>query len=112
MKATVNKSGYVVMVDTVCGGPTILHKQSSGENANIMHPELYASETDAWKDIAEDIIENLQLFINGDKELEDTDFGTELYTAYCELFNDDAIVITIPEDPSFRIETSVQDLNS
>jgi hypothetical protein len=55
---------------------------------------VLCTQEDAWKDIAEDMIEELKLFINGAREFENTDFGIELYTAYCELYDDDGIIVT------------------
>ena len=77
-----------------------------------MHPEFYSTEVDAWKDIAEDMIEDLQQFLDGERELDDTDFSTDLYTAYCELYDDYTIIVTRGDHAGVLYETSVKELNA
>ena len=69
------KEGYVVVQDTICQGTVILHKIIDDDD--VYHPEVYDTIEDAWKSIASDMMMCLQQFLDGERDLEDTDFGPD-----------------------------------
>lgn len=84
---------FILMIDTLCQGPVVgCWSEENGVDA----PCLFDTEEEAYKDIADDMITVLQQFIDGERSLEDTDFGTELYVVPVKVLEDG--VITTKED--------------
>lgn len=86
------KEGYVVITPTICQGDVMAWSTEDDDGEAI--PTVFDTEEDAWKEIADSMIEELQQFIDGERELEDTNFGTEDYVAQYEEFDNGEIVVS------------------
>ena len=86
------REGYVVITPTLCQGDTIAWSTEDDQSNAI--PDIYDTPELAWKEIADDIKTNLTQFIEGDRSLEDTDFGSEEYVALYQEFDNGDIVVS------------------
>lgn len=69
------KTSYVIMTDTVCQGEIIgCHTEDDTGNRT---PDLFDTEVEAWKEIADFKISELKQFVDGERELEHTDFSCD-----------------------------------
>lgn len=60
-------------IDTVCEGRTPAYWDERGL------PVTYATEADAWREIADDMITQLDQFVRGERERAGTDFAVQEY---------------------------------
>src|SRR5574343_129268 len=84
-----SQNKYVLAMETLCGDEVIA--SWTQEEGGIDAPTLFDTEADAYKDIADDMITELQQFIDGERSLDDTDFGTELYPKMVTVLEDGTI---------------------
>lgn len=80
------KQAFVIMIDTICQGNVI---SCWGEKDE---PVLFDTEVDAWKEIADTMVECLRQFIDGERQLENTDFGTEEFVLSVYVQEDGSLV--------------------
>lgn len=82
------KSGFGIIVNTLSG----LEIGCFGDDENEKRtPEIFETEVDAWKEIADTMVEILQQFIDGERKLEDTDFSTEESVVWMEIDDEDFV---------------------
>lgn len=94
------REGWVVITPTLCQGDTMAWSTENDEEEAI--PIVFDTEEEAWKEIAEDMINQLQQFVDGERELEDTNFGTEEYVAQYKEFDDGVIIVYNNEENILR----------
>lgn len=84
------KQAFVIMTDTICQGCIIgcWGEDEDGER----YPVLFDTEVDAWKEIADDMIEPLRQFIAGDRLLEDTDFNCTEWVLPVDVNEDGSLI--------------------
>lgn len=71
----------------MCQGAIIgCHDGDNGE------PSLFDTKEEAWKEIADGMVENLQQFIKGERELDETDFGTEEFVEEVYVTEDGCVI--------------------
>jgi len=80
----IDKAGFCIYIDTVCHGAVPVEHDDKG-NAIV-----YASETDAHRVIAEDTIERLRQFLEGERDYEDA-MTVEEYIVEVDVFPDGSI---------------------
>lgn len=80
------KDAFVIMTNTFCQGDIIGCHDGDGK------PEIFDTEADAWKEIAENKILELQQFIDGERELEHTDFSFDEWVQPVTVHDDGTIV--------------------
>lgn len=83
------KEGYVAVTPTLCQGDTLAWSIETEGEALI--PWVFQTEDSVWKMIAEMMVEELQQFIDGERNREDVSWcGPEEYVArYIEYDNGD-----------------------
>ena len=69
-------------------------------------PVVFDTKEAAWKEIAEGIVTELQQFIDGEREYEDTSWATDEYVANYQQFEDGSIVVH-DEEGNPIIETTL-----
>jgi len=85
MNSTIfNKAGFCIYVDTVCHGAAPVERDDKG-NAIV-----YATVTDAQRVIAEDTIERLHQFLEGERDYEDA-MTVEEYVVEVDVWPDGSI---------------------
>ena len=57
-----NRTGFCIYINTVCEGPVPLWRDGHG------NPVVYQSEVEVQREIAEDTIERLQQFLEGQRD--------------------------------------------
>ena len=81
------RTGYCIYVSTVCDGPVPVERDDRG------NPVIYLTRTDAEKAIAEDVIERLRQFLDGEREFDDA-LTVEEYVTEVNVLVDGSIVDT------------------
>lgn len=84
--------GFCIVEDTLAGYDIVWR---TGEGEETM-PIIWKDEEAAWKEIAENIIDQLQEFIDGDRELADTAFETMEVPAEIEIDEEGNMVVHVP----------------
>lgn len=79
------RNGYCIYVSTVCDGPVPVERDDQG------NPVTYLTRTDAEKVIAEDVIERLRQFLDGEREFEDA-LTIEEYVTEVDVLVDGSVV--------------------
>lgn len=79
------RTGYCIYVSTVCDGPVPVERDERG------NPIIYLTRTDAEKVIAEDMIERLRQFLDGEREFDDA-LTIEEYVTEVNVLVDGSIV--------------------
>ncbi len=74
--------GYVVITPTLCQGDTMAWSETEGSEDDAM-PVVFETEDAAWKEIADSLIHELQQFVDGERERDETGAfdGAEDYVA-------------------------------
>lgn len=88
------KTGWVILIDTLCQGPTLAYKL---EIDGKMFPQVFESHEEAYKEIASDQIAILQQFIDGDRDLEDVDWSPEEFVANFDMDENGEFVVSDDE---------------
>lgn len=76
---------WAVFIDTVCEGRIPAYHDASG------WPVTYATEEEAWREIADDMIAHLEQFVRGERTLNETDFAAPEYVLPVEVEPDGTI---------------------
>lgn len=79
-----SRSGFCIYIDTVCDGPVPVQHDEEG------HPVVHATEVEAQRDIAEDVIERCQQFLAGERAFDDA-MTVEEYVEAVDVGNEGAI---------------------
>lgn len=82
---------YVICINYLSGGEGICCFGNDGGPGDVDYPFLFDTEVDAWKEIADGMITTLQQFVNGERELEYTDFSAEEYVVEVDVSDDGTI---------------------
>lgn len=89
---------WIIMSPTLCQGDIPAWFDDNER------PVLYESKVEAYKEIADSMIQELQQFVDGERELEDTDFAAEDYVISCEyddetgmIYSEDGQIIYNPK---------------
>lgn len=108
MEPKIVKEGYVVITPTLIQGEVMAC--STEDDDGVIVPTVFDTEEDAWKDIADSMIEELQQFVDGERELEDTNFGTEDYVARYKEYENGKIQVYYlnGNDENVFIETTLE----
>lgn len=94
----IRREGWVVITPTVFQG-NVLAWCTEEEGGAI--PDVFESEEKAWKEIVDNYIDELQQFVDGERELDETSLtGPSEYPAiYVEFVDDSFIVFNEGGDP-------------
>lgn len=103
------KSGFVVVCELFGGGYEI-GLCETGED-NVRKPVFFQTELEAQKEIADNKIMELQSFINGERDWEDTQFETDEFVAMGVLSDDGKIIVTELNHDNHLFEMTIQELN-
>lgn len=90
MSMKVAKQGFVVITPTLCQGDTMAWAIEDEEG---VFPDVYDTEEEAWKEIADSMITELQQFVSGEREFEDTSFCTDEWVASYTEYEDGEILV-------------------
>ncbi len=83
---------FVIMTNTLCQGDIIgCHDGDDG------HPCLFDTEDDAWREIADGIVTQLDQFIKGERARDETDFDCTEWVQEVYVSEDGLIVSTAIE---------------
>lgn len=109
-------TGFVVINDIEeIAYKTSMYPENPSDNTLI--PVFYKTYEEGMKEIADDMIAVLQQFIDDERDLEDTDFGTNDDVAYAEMFADGTIKVYYADSEAIStttplFETSIKELSS
>jgi hypothetical protein len=106
MENKIIKTGWVVTTNTISQG-NILSWATYDEN-DVAFPSVHETEEAAWKEIAEDMVEVLRQFIDGERDFEDTDFGTDDEVFEYEQYEDGTIIVKT-EDGVIVFQTTLEE---
>ena len=89
------------------------------DGTNIMVPTLFKTHEGAWKDIADTLVTTLQQFIDGERELEHTDFATDEHVGFARIDYGEDITITVyyvdengvPDFNHVEFVTNIKEMN-
>ena len=84
------KQSFVIMTNTICQGDIIGCWTEDAVGNRV--PCTFETEVDAWKEIANDMIEPLRQFIAGERSLEDTDFDCADWVVPVDVEDDGSIL--------------------
>jgi hypothetical protein len=79
MRASDTRDGFCIFIDTVCEGRVPLWWDEQGR------PLVYATEREAQREIADDLRDRLQQFLDGEREFEDAMTVEEYILPVCVL---------------------------
>lgn len=79
------ENGFCIYINTVCDGPVPVYRNAQGK------PYVYKTELEAQREIADDLITQLEQFMAGEREFEDA-MTVEEYVMSVEAFPDGSIV--------------------
>lgn len=91
---------YVIMISPLIG-EAVINCWTVKDGKEV--PFFYDSNIEAHKSIAEDIITGLQQFIDDERELEHTDFGTEDYVQEVWITEEGLVIEKLTEEVKGRI---------
>jgi hypothetical protein len=80
-----NRFGFCIYINTVCQGPVPVEHDERG------YPVVYASREEAEREIATDLIERLQQFLNDEREFDDA-MTVEEYVAEVDVLPDGSVI--------------------
>lgn len=83
------KQAFVIMTDTICQGAII--GCWGDDKDGKRYPELFDTEVDAWKEIADTMVTTLQQFIDGERSLDNTDFNCTEWVVPVDVYVDHII---------------------
>jgi hypothetical protein len=106
MENKIVKTGWAVITPTICDGD-VLSWATYDEN-DVALPLVYETKEAAWKEIAENMIEVLQQFIDDERDLEDTDFATD-DDVYMYEQHEDGTIIVKTEEGGIVVQTTLQE---
>ena len=78
-------AGYCIYIATVCQGPVPIERDARG------YPVVYATEVEAQRVIAEDTMERVQQFLEGQRDFEDA-ITVEEYIEQVTVLPDGSII--------------------
>ena len=86
------KEGWVLVTYTFCQGAVLAESEEDDED---VFPVFYDTEEAAYKQIAEDMVEELQQFIRGERAQDEVGCwnGSEDFVCHACWFQDDAIEV-------------------
>ncbi|MEP6671233.1 MAG: hypothetical protein ABJF10_18875 [Chthoniobacter sp.] len=80
-----NPNGFCIYIDTICQGPIPIERDERG------YPVIYSRREDAEREIADDCIERLRQFLEGERDFEDA-ITVEEYVVQVTVFAGGAIL--------------------
>jgi hypothetical protein len=79
------RTGFCIYVNTICEGPIPIERDEHG------FPVVYSTLLEAQREIADDTMERLRQFMEGERDFEDA-MTVEEYVAQVNVFPDGSIV--------------------
>ncbi|MEP2668927.1 MAG: hypothetical protein ABJH04_08025 [Cyclobacteriaceae bacterium] len=96
--------GFVVVTPTL-SGPVIAWSTQDEHNNDI--PLTFSTREEAWKEIADSHISQLQDFVDGMRELDETDFAAEDFVCSIDWGENNSIIVK--ENDQVIIETTLEE---
>lgn len=100
------KEGWVVITPTICQGDIMAWSTEDGKGNDL--PDVYETKEDAWREIAETMVIELQQFIDEERELKYTDFDTQDYVVMYQEDKDGTIIVSDEEGDTI-IKTTLEE---
>ncbi len=88
------KEGYIAVTKMIYGDDICWATED--DNGDDI-PDVYSTKEEVWKEIADSMIQELQQFITGERELEHTDFEPQHFVAHYQQLVDGTIVVSDDE---------------